>query len=297
MPGVGQATGDVALYGVRGANEIVQFNSHLATGYRLISPIARYFASESKVVGLAYGLGIDHGDAKVGPDPNRVSNVLLTFDRKGALLSTDVLDPNLKPEQLAAFSSGDLLLVAWDKVRKMTYLSVTDAHGSTQREIHFRDNDPADDGNGSSPLATLTIYPYGEHLLLVPQDTRRPIVEVNEHGVLNSYTMKIPAGYTRGLALSFGRRSWKFRMLKEDNGSQPVQAAQTDGNSKIGLASLQSIQGIVLEFNPDDGNVIREIDLPQTGFQPACENNGEVTFVSARAGDGKLQIAKGVAAR
>jgi hypothetical protein len=106
--------GDIALYGVQSPTKIVRFSPKLASGYRRISPIARYFAAESKVVALAYGVGIDHGDAKLGPESNDESMVLLTFDRKGTLSSSKAVDANLRPEQIAAYESGDLLLVAWD---------------------------------------------------------------------------------------------------------------------------------------------------------------------------------------
>jgi hypothetical protein len=60
----------------------------------------------------------------------------------------------------------------------------------------------------------------------------------------------------------------------------------------LGLEALQNSPGAVLEFDPTSGDVLRQVNLPRSGLQPACENNGDFLFIDARASDGKLEIAK-----
>lgn len=287
--------GDIALYAVRSATDIVQFRSALAPGYRLISPIVRYFAADSEVVALAYGIGIDSGDVGGSPDPKHLVSVLLKFDRKGALLSATSLEPDLHPEQVAAYSSGEVLLVAWDQLRKRTRLVVLDSQGTVMRDFDIVDNDPGVK-DSAAPVLGIEIYPYGQDLLLIPDDTRRPILEVNEAGVVNTYTLHIPKEYERRLPISFSPRSWKFRMIPEQTAQQPVSTSGGEGSGSLdqqgGLAALQSARGAVLEFDPSDGNVMRQFNLPASGLQPVCENNGTFVFLGAR--NGKLEIAKGV---
>lgn len=301
-----RAPGDVALYAVRDATDIVRFDPKSAPGFRKISPISRYFAAESEVVGLAFGIRIDQGDVQAGTDSKHPSPVLLKFDRKGTLQWTKDLDRKLGVDQIGVFASGDLLLVAWDKSRQKTHLLVTNDAGSILREIELADNDPADHKMEFSPLATLEIRPYGKNLLLIPEDMDRPILEVNEFGVVKAHNLHAPKGYDESIPMTFSPRTWKFRMIEDPKPNQPngsvqgePEAKQVTGESHassgIGLDSLQSAKVVILDFDPDSGDVVRQYGLPTTGIHPACENNGEYTFVSSRAGDGKLQLVRGTA--
>jgi len=296
LPGDGSTNADLALYQVRSPTDVVRFDPRQALSYSAISPITRYFPGESEVIGLAEGKPVDHG-VESASSSKALVEVLLTFDRKGALRSASPVDPQMRPEQIAAFDSGDLLLIGWDELRRTTALEVTDSAGIPKRQIHLADNDPAEKSNVAESLITLRVYPYGKNLLLMPQDTRRPILEINEFGVVHTYRLHIPKGYERGLPVSLDRRQWNFRMLAEQSGTESAPESQTPSTSpasSIGLGALQTKQGAILSFDPDDGNVLRQVVLPANGFQPACETNGEFTFLGARAGDGKLQLARGV---
>jgi hypothetical protein len=279
---------------VKSPTDIVSFDPNLAPGYKAISPIIRYFVTDTQVFGFAHGTGMDHGDLSVGPDSKNSSPVLLIFDRKGALQSTVPLDTSLNIEQIAAYESGDLLLVAWDDLRKKTFLNVTDKTGTLKREIRLQENDPGD-AESQLSLVGVQIHPYGKNLLLVPNDLSKPILEVNESGVVNTHTLHIPKGYVGGFPISLSRRSWKIFMLPDVTEEKPAASTSPDQESKPPAKdswSVQPTQGVMMEFNPEDGSVQRQIELPSSGYQPACENNGEYTFLSAHAGDGKLQLVK-----
>ena len=292
LPHTASSHGDVILYAVKSPTDIVRYDPNLASGYKFISPIMRYFAADSEVVGLVYGLTISNADTVAKLDSRSMSTLLLTFDRKGALQSSAVLDSTLHIEQIAAYESGDLLLVAWDDLRKKTVLSVTDKTGSQIREFHPQENDPGD-AESELPLISLKIHSYGKNLLLISDDPSRPILEVSESGVVNTHTLHVPKGYVRGLPISISRRSWKFFMIPDATGDKPASLPDQQSKPPVrGADSLLTAPGVMLEFNPEDGSVLRQIELPSSGFQPACENDGDYIFLSAHAGDGKLQLVK-----
>jgi hypothetical protein len=283
--------GDVALYGVKGPDQIVRFTFNESSDYRAVSPIVRYFAADSGLLAMAYALPNTETDAT--DDSKQRVAVMLMFDRKGALKSSFTLPMREHPEQVAVFSSGDLLLAGYDQSRKRTFLRVADPKGSLLKEISLSDGDPGDEGERAGPLTDLVIYGYGKDLLLIPQDTHRPILEVNESGVVNTYKLQVPKGYERGLVVSIKPGSWKFRMLAEASETPAPPTAGQGGQQAMGLESLQNRNGAILEFDPGDGKVLRRIELPSSGMQPACETGGDYIFLSAQSGNGKLQIAHG----
>lgn len=277
---------DFALYGIRSPADIVRFVPGLASGYSRISPIARYFASDSRVVAMVYGVPMSHGDTGVLSDPHRVDSLLLTFDRDGSLLDSRALDPALDAEQVGLFPTGEVLLVAWDEAHRQTHLAVLGHEGRLDHDIPITSNDPAVP-DSSTALLDLQIRPYGQNLLLIPSDTRRTILEVSDGGVVNEYTLRVPAGFQRGLPISLSPSGWFFRMIPAQKN---VQGKASDSHA-AGLAAEMSLPGVILEFDPSSGEAVRQFSVSTPGFEPACETDGEFVFLTARPGDGKLQLA------
>ena len=280
------ATG-FSLYAVRGPTDVVAYRSSVATGFRTMGPVYRYFAGESKVVALAWGLPLDSGDTGAPPDPKQSVPVLLTFDHKGALLSSKVLDRSLHPEQIGLFPSGEILLLRWDRGRKLTVLEVLNDQGSEEREIPMTANDPADSSApGGTALVTVEIYAWGNHLLLVPDSSSQAILEVSESGVVNTWTLHIPKGYERGVPVAFDSHRWMFRMDPEGKQGDTEAEMPFAERARIGEAKPT----VVMEFDPSTGNPVRQFAFP-AGLQPACEVDGEFLFLGANPDDGKLQFA------
>lgn len=292
IPGSGEI-GDIALYAVRGTTDVVRFRSELAQGYRRISPITRYFAGDSKVVALAYGIGVSHGDMDTAPDPQHILSVLMVFDRKdGSLLWSRALDPDLHPEQLGMFPSGQILLVTWNSSLRQSRLLVLNSQGSEEREIPLQYDDPAA-ASSSLPLTELEVRPYGENLMLVPEDTSGTLLEVSETGVVNTYRLKIPAEYSSGLPIYLSPRGFLFRMIVEPAEHPDAGRSGPDNSAapKMGLGALQSTPGPVMQFDPTDGRVVRQYNFAALGFQPACvKDNGDFLFLGTRASDGRLEL-------
>ncbi len=291
---------DIALYGVHSPTEIVRFNSRRASGYREISPIGSYFAAESELVALAFGSPTETkqpgAEERKRGDPT-VRTVLLTFDRKGWLTSSLTLDAALMPKQVAAFASGDLLFVNWDKLRQKTYLLVTGSDGDPIREINLQDHEPGNASVGEFSLWAVRLRAYGKNLLLIPEDPHRPILEVCETGVVRSYTLNVPKEYERWQPISFSRSSWKFRMISSQESAAPMAAAKDTNEAPRphrGLEAMPYEKAVVMEFDPEDGTAVRQIELPESGSQPVCENNGEFLFLGIHPGDGKLTLGNGV---
>lgn len=281
--------GSIMLYAIRGATDVVQFHPEQAPGYRQISPIARYFATDSKVAALAYGVGIDHGDVETIPS-KRAASVLLVFDRRGALLWSKALDPDLHPEQIGLFSSGELLLVAGEESQERMHLLVLSSEGNVERELPVENSGPGQ--KFSVTLTEIEVRPYGQNLMLVSDDMSQPILEVSPTGVVNRYSLHVPKGYNDGIPVSFKPFSWKFGAILE-----PPQTAASKGdaapNASVASPGGSQLQPVaLLDFDPSTGTTRRQFNLP-SGFQPACEDqHGDFILITAGASDGKLQIAK-----
>jgi hypothetical protein len=285
--------GSIMLYAVRGATDIVQFHPEQAPGYRQISPIARYFATDSKVVALAYGIGIDHGDVDTVPSRHAAS-VLLVFDRRGALSFSKALDLSLHPEQIGLFPTGEILLVAGDESQERMHLVVLSSEGNVERELPVENSDPGQKFSVTT-LTGIEVRPYGQNLMLVSDDISRPILEVGPTGVVNRYSLHLPKGYNDGMPVSFKPFSWKFGAIldtPETPAAPPSKGDAAPNASASSPVGSQLPRVALLEFDPPTGTVTRQFNLP-SGFQPACEDqHGDFTLITAGASDGKLQIAK-----
>ncbi|HEY1499594.1 MAG TPA: hypothetical protein VGF88_08465 [Acidobacteriaceae bacterium] len=280
---------DFALYGIRSPTDIVRFEPALVSGYARLSPIARYFATDSRVLAMAYGVPTNHGDTGVSSSENRVDRLLLNFDRKGSLLNSMTLDPSLETQQIASFPDGEVLLVTWDEIHKQTHLTVLGHEGRVDHDIPITSSDPARVVLDSfNELLDLQIRPYGQNLLLIPADVRQPILEVSDGGVVNQYSLRVPAEFKRGMPISLSPAGWFFRMIPEQ---KAVQSDAPTDSQATGLASAMSIPGVILEFDPSSGEAVRQFNVSTPGMEPACVSDGEFVFLTARASDSRLQLA------
>ncbi len=282
-PGSSMPTG-MDLYGIRSGTDIVKFTPQLAPGFRSVGPISRYFATDSKVVALAYGTPIGYSDLDEPKDPVKHSvPILLTFDRTGRLLDSATLTRAVNPQQVALFPSGDILILRWDDENRRTSLAILNSKGRIEREIPVTVSDPGEQGGSGSgtALVGVEIYSWGQDLLLVPEGANRPIVEVSETGVVNTWSLHFPKGYERALPVAFDPHSWLFRMVPPE---KPLSSdATTSPAERNGLAYMERFPGVVMAFDPSSGDPVREFTFP-SGLEPACESNGKFVFLGAKGG-------------
>jgi hypothetical protein len=276
----------ISLYAVRSATSIIAFHPGLAAGFRTIGPVSRYFVGESRVVALAWGTPLDSAGAGTPLNPRQSVPVLLMFDHEGALLSSRVLDRSLRPEQIGLFPSGEILLLRWDPESKQTVLVVLNDQGSEEREILMTTNDPADRSQPYTALVGVEIYPWRNDLLLVPDNSSRPIVEVSDTGVVNTWTLHVPKGFEISVPVAFDPHRWLFRMDSDEK----QEHADTDKPFAQRTRLAEAKPSVVLEFDPSTGDAVRQFAFP-AGLQPACEVDGEFLFLGANPDDGKLQFA------
>jgi hypothetical protein len=166
-------------------------------------------------------------------------------------------------------------------------LVVLNDQASEEREIPLTANDPADSSlPGGTALVGVGIYRWGKDLLLVPDSSSRPILEVSETGVVKTWTLHVPKGYERGVPVAFDANRWMFHMDQKEK--------QQDVNEEKSFAYrtrlTEAKPTVVMEFDPSSGDAVRQFAFPP-GLQPACEIDGTFLFLGADIDDGKLQFA------
>ena len=288
--------GLMALHSLDGAGQSIRFSPGHLPGYTNEMPV-RFFADENRVVALAYATPVKANPS--GPTPDDVKLALI-YDRKGALQKAVPLsEDGLQVSAVGLYKSGNLLAVGADNRNHSARLLVVDEDGETIREIRLFDEDynlrkhAREDQllsevlqNKSGALGMMEIIPHGQNLLLLPTDTRQPIVEVNEYGIVRVYPLQMPDGLFLGEPLSISKQGWIFETLR--GGLKEPEKNELKGEVFV-LAS-----GPVLVFDPSDGSVLRKIDKPadSSGAVLVCEHDGEYTALTTDKTDGSLEVLK-----
>jgi hypothetical protein len=224
--------------------------------------------------------------------------LVLAFDESGALISTVVLEQDLKPLVLGVFPSGNIVLVSEDRLNHRMALNLVGTDGTPLKEMRLYDNDflvnasrmpaAAHGTSNYSPLLLISMSKFfasDNHLLLVPLETSGlPIVEIDEHGVLHSVIPHLPENMVLEAFLSSSGSSFTVRLGKLIESDKEI----VDSQGKVlGVATRPSER--ITELSRTDGSLLREIDIGGPGVQPACENNGTFRFLTSNAQRG-LQV-------
>jgi hypothetical protein len=225
--------------------------------------------------------------------------VILTFDMKGSLVRTVVLEQDLSPLSFGVFPSGNILLASEDRLNHRMALDLVGADGVLIRDLRLNDSDfvvrasqmPAAARGPSSYSTSLLIamskfFSSGNHLLLVPLETSGlPIVELDELGVVRSVVPHLPDNMViESFLPSDDASSWKVRpatILENDKET-------LDSQGKVlGVATRPVNQ--IAEISRTDGSLQREINIGGPGIQPACEIDGTFQFLTS-SGQSRLQV-------
>lgn len=277
------------------SGNVVQFVHTDIPGLRNFVPEIRYFVSSSRVYTLESAETYDPDDPT--KDLGR-ADVILIYDYEGAYQSVIRLEPGLNPVNIAAFSSGDILVVSLDKLNQTTRLLIFDQAGRPVKELKLFDDDymlklqlgdkgqkwPSPNDPTWNQLALAHWVPFGEDLLMSPTLGHLPLIELNENGIVRSTTVTLPDNASISGIFESSDKTYHVVV------SQPnqLQASKDDlSPPKSGLFATE-----IDDIFPGDGSILKRVKFVR-GLVPACIHDGSYTFVSPRADDGKLQTIRG----
>jgi hypothetical protein len=226
------------------------------------------------------------------------SRLIVKLDKRGRVEDTVQLKAPSYPLALGVFPSGNMLLVSEDRLNHRVALDLVDDQGVPIRELRLDKDDlveraaqlpPSSRGPGAySPrflISASKLVPWDEHLLLVPLETSDlPIIELGEHGVVNSVTPKLPEKMVLESFIAAGPSRFTVQLGKVlESGNPPV-----DSQGKLLGIGIEPSPRIT-EISRTNGSVEREIDLGSPGVEPACAS-GDVYRLLTSDTQRKLQL-------
>jgi hypothetical protein len=298
----GPAPGRFLVLVIRPDGQTTNFPWDSVQGYRNLSAPTRTFASSDRIYVLTSAEKIE--TLSQGERPARL-DIVLTFDQSGTLKSTIPLEAGLDPISLAAFPSGDILVLSKDGLNRRMRLTLLDSSGGSEREIRLAENDYAKHEGGSAEgdkgpvtfsldylLGSTEIYSYGQNLLFVPTTTSAlPILELSKTGIVRAVVPKLPKGSVIAQFIPSNGATWKLRLGALNDNTYKLK----DGDGLISGAAMNLSKRIV-DINPSDGVIIHEVDLGTMKAFPTCAQDNDYLFLTSHLEDGRLQIVKGSAA-
>ena len=287
---------DFTLHSLKATAEDVRFSMPHVSGYGPIQEWAwNYFVNDQQVAMLA-NVPIEQNQFEKQKGPPTWVWLALLYDRKGTFERAVPIPRELDPKAVGIYGSGNLLVIAANKITKAAELYVLSLQGDVINHFLLFDEDyntskmakkqqPLAEMQADGALTFMQVVANGSNLLLVPQQTSAPIAEVNERGVVRTIQLKLPPGTILASLLSRNGPLWKVRTL---SGAKVV----TDNKTGQTVGDV-TIDGPVLEFNSFDGSLIRRIERPTNVFVLACEHNGDYMALGTDPKDGRLVILKG----
>jgi len=286
---------DFALHSLQGTTGDVRFDVPHVPGYGPIGYWAwNFFVNDDQVAMLVNPPTEQNQFEKQAGPPTWVWLALL-YDRKGTFERAVPIPRELDPKAVGIYGSGNLLVIAANKITKAAELFVLSSKGDVINHFLLFDEDynTSKMAKKQQPLAEMTpdgaltfmqLVANGSNLLLIPQDTSAPISEVNERGIVRTVQLKLPTGIVVSSLLSRNGSLWKVRTNTD------VKITKDDKGRASGL----QIDGPVLEFNSFDGSLLRRIERhTKLDGILACEHNGDYTALATDSKDGRLEILKG----
>lgn len=281
------------IIGLASSGDVVRFAPQPISDYRNLVSLVRYFVSSSHVYLLEMADKIDPMDSRKVTGRSRLIQI---FDHKGQLTQTIVLEPGIDPLNLAAFESGEIVLLSPNTLNKTTRLLLIDDVGRPESELSLFDNDFASQldqaakyQNGetlSRVLATASLTPRGQNLLLTTSQVNFPVLELNQHGLVRATQLALPPGATVQSILPsddglLHALVGNFRSLSSPN-STPASDSSASESKVFSPAEIDV-------FYPQDGSLLRRISLA-VGLMPVCAFKDRYTFLEPREEDGRLQV-------
>jgi hypothetical protein len=265
-------------------------------GLRNFVPEIRYFVSSSRVYSL------DRAEVFDPADPGKTlghAHLVTIYDYDGEYKGTIRLEPGLNPLTIAAFPSGDILVVSLDKLNQTTRLLVFDQTGSLVTELRLFDENYTSklqrgDNAGTPSFAPNSIstklalshwVPFGDNLLMSPKmGSTLPLIELNESGVVRSTNVALPENvYLTGILESGDKVYHVVGSVRK-----PL---ETPPSGSYGQ-KFSYFPSEIDDINPGDGTVVKRVKFAR-GLWPICAQDDTYTFLSPRDEDGRLQVIRG----
>jgi hypothetical protein len=286
--------------GLTPSGNVVQFAHTDIPGLMNFVPEVRYFVSSSRVYTLEFADIYDPADPT--KDLGR-AHVILIYDYKGAYQGVIRLEPGLNPINIAAFPSGDLLVVSLDKFNQTTRLLIFDQAGRPVKELKLFDEDyalklqpgdkeekpPSPSDPAWTHLALAQWVQFGEDLLMSPMSpiqAHLPLIEISENGVVRSTNVTLPDNAS--ISGIFESSDDKIYHVVASLPNQ-VQASKGEplAPQKTSFTPTE-----IDDIYPVDGSILKRVKFNR-GLMPACVRDNGYTFLWPRDDDGKLQTIRG----
>ncbi|HKF48495.1 MAG TPA: hypothetical protein VKB38_14120 [Terracidiphilus sp.] len=265
-------------------------------GLRNFAPEVRYFVSSSRIYSLERAEVFDPADP--GPILGH-AHLIEIYGYDGDYKGIIRLEAGLDPLTIAAFPSGDILVVSLDKLNQTTRLLVFDQKGSPVTELRLFDENYTSklklgDKAGtpsftpssiSTKLALAHWVLFGENLLMSPtMGSNLPLIELNESGVVRSTNVAWPENvYLTGILESSDK-------IYHVVGGERKQLENSGSDSNDPKFSY--IPNEIDDINPGDGTILKRVKFA-SGLWPVCAQDDTYTFLSPRDEDGRLQVTRG----
>lgn len=283
---------DYSLHSLTGATDDVRYAASPVPGYKGVSLGPDYFAGDNGVAILGGAVPLDNPMAE--DKRGKWVNLALIYDRKGTLEHAVPIPQDIDAKSIGMYGSGDLLVITKDSARNRLRLLVLDKDGDIKSELSLFDHDydASRKAKKEQPLAqvvdtagAIQIVSDGDDLLLLPQLTAAPVIEVNEQGVVRTTDLQLPPGYLIRSLLSINRAYWTISTYA--NAKILSDANQEGGRAVFG-------NGPLFQFNSFDGSLVRRIDAPEKlNNNVMCAHDGEFTALTTDKDTGRLETLTG----
>lgn len=289
------------LHALTPSGDVVRFPYAQIPGFRRFLPTVRFFVSPSRVYTLERADIYDESDPK---HTLGVAYVILVYDYKGAYRGFIRLEPGLNPLNIAAFPSGDVLVVSIDKLNQTTRLLIFDSAGRPVKELKLFDEDymlklqlaenAGKTGSSSNnepwrKLALAEWVPFGENLLLGPTDSRLPLIEINENGVVRSTNAVLSEGSIFGALVGSSDKLYHLLVGRETRDQARIPADASSASPSTGFMPEE-----IDDMTPGGSTLLKRVRFAP-GLMPVCAQDDTYTFIAPRGEDGKLQLIRGTA--
>ncbi len=187
-------------------------------------------------------------------------------DEAGDLSSLAQIQVYFKPEKVARFGSGDMLLLGWDEGSQMPLLAIMKDDGTIRRFIDLDEAKPRATRNASrdevkseavavkqeratqESLEGAAFVANGNEVLLTYPGSTKPIVELDALGNEQLIPIEIPYGYVlNDVLVSSGRGTLVARVKDADDKTKPVAGNGTAKPPKMRLIEYLAYNGAWLQ--------------------------------------------------
>jgi hypothetical protein len=288
-------SGRLALLGIHSDRSVRNFSWHSVPGFDTTTSFPKSFFVGNDHVYLLVDARPSSGTTSGGSH----TQLVLVLNEQGGLDRAITLEPDLHPLVFGVFRSGRILVISEEPLSHRIALKLIDANGTFIRDIQLNDSDsvlrasePASDSLGApanySPqllISMIKLIPSGEHLLLVPLGTSdRPILELDENGIVSSVIPQLPDNMVLDSFISSDESSFKVQLGRLLESTKKV----VDSQGKwLGVATAPRHR--ITEISRRDGHILRELELAEPELLPVCETD-DVFHILAAPSQGRLQV-------